>query len=134
MDKFSNRLKELRERKGLTQQRLSELLGNIAVPTIKQWESEKRFPQMDSIITLSQFFNVTSDYLLGLTDVYSTLHDKYTYSVEQFKISMKEKGISNKALSEELQISPEHLCRVLNGKVALERTLGIAINTVIEGW
>lgn len=60
--------------------------------------------------------------------------NKYTYSVEQFKKSMKEKGISNKGLAEELQISPEHLCRVLNGKVALERTLGIAINTVIEGW
>lgn len=134
MDKFSNRLKELRERKGLTQQKLSDSLGTIAVPTIKQWESEKRFPNMDSIMILSQFFNVTSDYLLGLTDVYSTLHDKYTYSVEQFKISMKEKGISNKALAEELQISPEHLCRVLNGKVELERTLGIAINTVIEGW
>jgi len=55
-------------------------------------------------------------------------------SIEQIRASMKEKGIRSKELASVLQITPEHLCRVLNGKVHMEQVLGIAINAVIERW
>lgn len=55
-------------------------------------------------------------------------------SAEQVKMCMKEKGIKSKELAEVLQITPEHLCRVLNGKVHMERILSIAIKTVIDRW
>ena len=55
-------------------------------------------------------------------------------SAEQVKMCMKEKGIKSKELAEVLQITPEHLCRVLNGKVHMERILSIAIKAVIDRW
>ena len=55
-------------------------------------------------------------------------------SIEQIRASMKEKGIRSKELASVLQITPEHLCRVLNGKVHMEQVLCIAINAVIERW
>ncbi len=55
-------------------------------------------------------------------------------SNRSFKDMMKDKGISNNALAHELEITPEHLCRVLNGKVKMEKVLYIAIQTTIERW
>lgn len=84
MAEFKDRLRELRKKKGLTQQELAELIGKtesivrkyengtsfprVSVMSIRKWEGENRKPGMDSIIDLALFFNVTTDYLLGLTD------------------------------------------------------------------
>lgn len=84
MAEFKDRLRELRKKRGLTQQELADLIGKtesivrkyengtsfprVSAMSIKQWEGEKRKPQMDSIIDIALFFNVTTDYLLGLTD------------------------------------------------------------------
>ena len=67
MEKFAERLKELREEKGFTQNKLEQVL-NLGNGTVGKWESMKRIPKMDSIILLCKFFGVTSDYLIGLED------------------------------------------------------------------
>ncbi len=67
MNKFSERLKELREEKGLSQTQLAKLT-KISQPTITRWENGERTPNIDSIITLCHFFNVSADYLIGLVD------------------------------------------------------------------
>ncbi len=67
-NKFSIRLKELREDKGISQQKLAEELGYSQV-CISRWENRNRQPELDDIIAVAIFFNVTTDYLLGLTDL-----------------------------------------------------------------
>ena len=67
MEKFAERLKELREEQGLTQNKLEQAL-NLGNGTVGKWESMKRIPKMDSIIMLCNFFGVSSDYLIGLED------------------------------------------------------------------
>lgn len=67
MNKFSERLRELREEKKLTQNELSKKT-NISAACINRWEKNLRVPNIDSIITLCLFFGCTADYLLGLED------------------------------------------------------------------
>lgn len=67
MKKFNERLKELREEKNLTQTKLAnELL--IDQRSLSFYELGKYEPNIDTIKRMSIFFNVSSDYLLGLTD------------------------------------------------------------------
>lgn len=69
MNKFYERLRELRTNKGLSQAELSkELDGQVTQAAIALWELNKRIPNADAIILLANYFGVTSDYLLGLSD------------------------------------------------------------------
>ena len=67
MNKFAERLKELREEKNLTQYELSKQIG-ISIACINRWEKNLRIPNIDSIIILCKFFNCSADYLIGLED------------------------------------------------------------------
>ena len=61
---FVKRLKELRNEAGLTQNDLAKYLS-VAQSTIGMWESNKREPDFDMLQKLADFFEVTTDYLLG---------------------------------------------------------------------
>lgn len=67
LNRFSNRLKALRLEEGLTAEELSVKLG-FARTTYSNWESGIREPNMDIIIKIADFYNVTVDYLLGRAD------------------------------------------------------------------
>ncbi len=60
-------LKELRTEKGLTQGELAKCLG-ISQDSISLWEKGKRVPDTQYVIQFADFFNVSTDYLLGRTD------------------------------------------------------------------
>lgn len=64
---FGNRLKELRLENKLTQKRLSEIL-DCNQSMITRWETKECEPTASVIKKVAIFFNVTSDYLLGLED------------------------------------------------------------------
>ncbi len=64
---FAERLKELRLEKDLSQRSLAKLL-NLSYSAIKQWESETRTPNAEAIVVIAKFFDVSADYLLGLSD------------------------------------------------------------------
>lgn len=67
MNKFAERLKELRIEKGLSQNQLSKLT-KISPRAIGMWESRQRTPNIEAIITLARFFGVTTDYIIGVSD------------------------------------------------------------------
>ena len=67
MNKFSERLKELRLEKSLTQVELSKKTG-ISQAGIAKWETGDRSPSIDCLIALAKFFKVSIDYLVGLED------------------------------------------------------------------
>ncbi len=64
---FSERLKELRLEKGLTQKKLGEIIGTT-YSAISYWENGTNEPKISYVIALCKYFNVTADYLLGLSD------------------------------------------------------------------
>ena len=60
---LGQRLRELREAKGLTQKQLAEKLG-VLERTISYWESGKRECDFDTLIKISKYFGSTIDDLL----------------------------------------------------------------------
>lgn len=65
MDKFAERLKELRMEKQLNQVELASAI-NVSKGIVSLWENGLREPKLSSLIALATFFNVTIDYLAGL--------------------------------------------------------------------
>lgn len=61
------RIKRLREEKGLTQQDMADAL-NVKRQTVAQWENGERDLKTGYIIDLAEYLNVSSDYLLGISD------------------------------------------------------------------
>jgi transcriptional regulator with XRE-family HTH domain len=61
------RLRLLRTERKLTQEELGKVLG-VGKTTISQYESEVRKPDADMLKRIAQFFDVSVDYLLGLTE------------------------------------------------------------------
>lgn len=64
---FGTRLKELRKKNGYTQVTLAEKLG-VSKGTIAMWEVGKRKPDFETLCTLSEMFDVRTDYILGQSD------------------------------------------------------------------
>ena len=64
---FKDNLKMLRQEKGIGQVKLAKKLG-VSKGIISLWENGLREPNMSSLIQLSKFFNVSIDYLVGLSD------------------------------------------------------------------
>lgn len=67
MKKFNERLKELREDNNLTQKMLADKI-QIDQRSVSFYEIGKYEPNLETLIKIAVFFNVTTDYLLGLTD------------------------------------------------------------------
>ena len=61
---FAERIKELRKEKGITQIDLAEAVG-LSKGTVAMWEVDKREANFDTLNKLSDYFQVSIDYLLG---------------------------------------------------------------------
>ena len=66
--KLGKRLKELREERNLTQKQVADALKINSV-TYLHYEKAQREPPLTLLAEMASFFNVSIDYLLGLTDV-----------------------------------------------------------------
>ncbi len=73
MNKLSIRLRELREEKKLLQKDIANFL-NITTSAYGYYEQGKREPDTHTVNSLADFYNVSSDYLLGRTNNRSTEH------------------------------------------------------------
>lgn len=60
----TNRVKELRKRNNISQQKLASLL-NVHQTAISQWETGRTTPDIETANTMAKLFNVSLDYLLG---------------------------------------------------------------------
>lgn len=61
------RLKECREKAGLSQKYVALTLG-VAAPSVSNWERGKTTPTPENMIQLADLYNVSLDYLLNRTD------------------------------------------------------------------
>lgn len=61
---FTERLKELRLKKGLTQTELGEKVG-VKQNTFTNWEKGKREPSFENLIKLADLLEVSLDWLFG---------------------------------------------------------------------
>lgn len=64
---LKERVYQLRKAAGLTQQQLGEILG-LTHKSISMLESGGRSTTIDKLVLLAEYFQVSTDYLLGITD------------------------------------------------------------------
>ena len=68
MTNYSNRIRELRVARSMNQEQLADALG-LTKQAVSQYERGVRKPSVPVLEALCDFFNVSSDYLLGKDDV-----------------------------------------------------------------
>ncbi len=110
---IGNRLKQLRNEYGILQKDLAEQL-NLSQQTISLYESNKRQPDYDTLRTIAEFFNVSTDYILGITNIREPINiitdtsDEYIIE-EKFKIynTSKKRIKALEILDKIYELSPE---------------------------
>lgn len=65
---IGERLSEIRKDHKDTQAALAEQLG-VSLPTVRAWEQEKSSPNHEMLVAICRLYQVSADYLLGLSDV-----------------------------------------------------------------
>ncbi len=113
MTNFSDRLKELRIEKRLTQEQLANKFY-LNKSSISRYERGQQVPELELLQQIADFFSVSTDYLLGNSDIknpYSekTLEEKYpdVNDIEEaMKIILAQPGLMLKGelLSDESKI------------------------------
>lgn len=72
MKYYTDRLKELREYNQIAQKEIAAKLG-ISQQHYSMYETGKRILNAEQIVTICKEYNVSADYLLGLTDYFKSL-------------------------------------------------------------
>ena len=85
-----SRIRQLCDMKGVSVTRLEAELG-FSTSTIRKWKSSS-VPNSASIVKIAQYFNVSTDYLLGVTDIQSTadefVNDDDIVSLQRARLQM----------------------------------------------
>lgn len=74
---FGNRLKKLRTQNDEYQADLAEVL-KVDTSMISLWENGKNYPEVKKLIEIAEHYEVSTDYLLGLTNENSKKNGNYT--------------------------------------------------------
>lgn len=98
MQTLGSKIRNLREKKNMTQTELSQILGMKTYTTVSKWESNENFPKGKDLKELAELFGVSADYLLGLSEknvssietIYSKLESDrkekvYSFAKEQLE-------------------------------------------------
>lgn len=64
---FKDRLKELRMERGVTQEEVGKIV-NTSKMAVSHWEKGHSEPSIAQLILLTEYFGVSTDYLIGKTD------------------------------------------------------------------
>lgn len=60
---LSDRIQSLRKAKGISQEELADRIG-VSRQSVSKWEGEQSIPDVDKIVLMSDYFGVTTDYIL----------------------------------------------------------------------
>ena len=81
---FSEKLKEIRRRDGITQLQAARQLG-VSLGAVGNWESGKRTPDAEMLVQIADTFGVTVDYLLGRTNDGGSAPTEVERCIDQLK-------------------------------------------------
>lgn len=121
MEKFHEKLKVLRKKKGLTQQEVADLV-HVDRVRITNWENGKREPNFENLSMLACIFDVSIDFLLSeyleiSKEAYLKLKEekKNLFSVRLKELRLQH-GFSQEELAEKIGIKQNSYSDWENGK------------------
>ncbi len=97
METLATRLKLLRKEKGITLEEMARDLNTTKV-TLSRYENDTREPKSETLNSLSDYFNVSIDYLFGKTDERSPISKEGQIDVKKALEDIKSKLESSDAL------------------------------------
>lgn len=121
---LGKRIKELRKKKGITQKKLASYLG-ISDRAVGYYESGQRTPPPDILQKIADFFNVSTDYLLGRTNIYNPA-DEITEAVFddpellEFWRELKEREDLKLLFKQTKKLSPKDIKQIIRIIKAIE--------------
>lgn len=126
-------LKYLRTSRGLGQQKIANLVGAKSYTTVSKWENGENYPQGRDLKILSEFFGVSSDYILGIDQLTLTAGDASDYGYYPEPLSA---GLPNEvdAITEVEKITiPDALMgkHAGNSDIYITRVNGESMNRII---
>ena len=86
MQSFSNRLIALRKERGLTQHELAKALS-MSRSTLSGYETEGKEPPFDALCKFASYFDVTTDFLLGISSARTHNDVVFTNDTQNFTAS-----------------------------------------------
>lgn len=91
MNNFQKRLQELLDERNINRKQLSDAI-NVSTSALNGYFHKDLYPSSDILIKMSEYFNCSINYLLGMDDVEVNLtHRPF---IENYNLLLKEKGIS----------------------------------------
>lgn len=121
---IGDRIKELREERGILQRELANAL-KLTQQTISLYESNKREPDAETLSKIADFFGVSIDYLIGRTDT-PTPADKIADSLSddpellEFWDELREREDLKLLFKQTKEMSPEDVKKIIRIIKAIE--------------
>ena len=100
---LNERIRDLREERGLKQNEFGDI--NISASTMSEYEKDGKNIPSNVIVTLAEFFGVSTDYLLGLTNIRNPKNNSLKdihFSDEALTI-LRQKDVNTRLLSEMIE-------------------------------
>ena len=144
---FTDRLTKLRLARGWTKKEFSAQIGKTQ-QTVGKWENGTNAPTFKDLVKLVELFGVTSDYLLGLSDLpskyaYPPLYEnKEEYVGEMFKqldegnqdatVDFIENRLDNQHISEEIKEN-DHRKQIVKQDQRPTKRVSFMLELVLKG-
>lgn len=111
------RVKELRKKKGLTQQQLADMI-NVTKVSICCYEKGTRYPNIDTFCDLVNCLETTSGYLLGMDEAIVAENDeKYVMSVQKEEIELISEFRNYPKITKEINRNPKRFAQRINSSL-----------------
>lgn len=116
---FSERLKKLRTERHLTQKELAKSL-EMSQQIIAKWENNQSTPNPDMLVKITDFFDISADYLLGRTDEEVSISTNLKLEIKNFNHNhlqelMKSKNCSLENIAQLLHLNKYEITMYLSG-------------------
>lgn len=112
---FGDKLKALRMQKGLSQQELAKTF-NVANSTVGMWEQGRRIPDDKMLIKIAEYFNVSTDFLLGHIQIRFPKSCGSFTVVELIRSALNKKGVDEYDFCLKLKIPIDSLHKWRTGE------------------
>lgn len=111
------RIKQLRGDKGYSLEKVAYAVGYGNAASISKIENTQSSPSLDKLCKLSDFFGVSTDYLLGLTDQNMSSYNEDTTSYEKEMVSDQYKHFFEITLLNVLKNIPKEMIQSLLSRI-----------------
>ncbi len=112
-----SRVKELRKKKGLTQQKLADMI-NVTKVSVCCYEKGTRFPNLETFYDLVDKLDTTPDYLLGMDrKVVAEEDESYMATVQKEELEFIIESRKYTELSRKIKDDPKRFIQYINTKL-----------------